>query len=290
MTRGMFIAPVAAFAALTLAGCVSRSPEADPARLAESEAEVKRLENQAAEIVAVVKDKGPGTPDADRILAGDEVTIQVWKRDKTTQFPGFPLVRNVPDSGEMFVPGIGLTGVGGKTDGELQAALQEHFGKILVEPTIIVRHKGTAPAEQDVKPLAIIVSHQAKVSAGGDRARTGRRVALMGWTIRQGLYSLDESLTLRDLLAKAGGFEEYANQRHVYVVRGSLQNPDILIINMARILVGKDLEKNVALQPNDAVYVPPVGLWQVYDVIRKILLPIRAVRETIWETTAPVNP
>lgn len=352
MTMKTFFTPVLMLTVLALAGCASPSPEARGTRTADDE--VKRLEDQAAGIMAQIKEtttvgkdkmlRGdevsiqiwkrdkttpfPGFPlkqvlpesgilfvpgvglteiggktDGEietvlsdyfsktvvdptlKILPGDEVTIQVWRRDKTTQFTGFPLLQKVPDSGRVFIPGIGQTDMGGKTDGEIQTALFDHFSRILVEPTVIVSHKGGAPVQQDSQPI-IVVSHERKTAEGAKSQKYGR-VVLMGWANAQGLYSLEEPLTVRDLIAKAGGFGEYANKRRVYVVRGNPRDPEIIVVNVYRMFVGKDLETNILLQPNDAVYVPPVEMWKIYDVVRKILLPVSAVRDTLFTSTEP---
>jgi len=359
MTMKIFSGPVLAFAALVLAGCASTPPDSTDRRTAE--AEVKMIESQAKEIVAGIRT--PSTAGEDKILVGDElavqawkydkstqlpgfpvqqmvpdsgkvfipgvglteisgktddelqaslsnhfsriqvdpdikimpgneVTIQVWKRDKTSQLQGFPLQQMVPASGKVFIPGVGLTEIAGKTDGEIQAPLSSHFGKVLVEPTVIVSHKGKLPVVQELQPL-ILVSHTASTSGVHRLSLLSTNgignVVLLGWAKSSGIFALEKGFTIRDIIARGGGFNEYADQKKVYIVRGSIEKPEIILVNVANILVGRDLDKNILIQPNDAIYVPPRSLWKVYDEVRMILLPVRAVRETIWESTSPMN-
>lgn len=229
--------------------------------------------------------------DTSRIRPGDELTIQVWKHDKITQLSGFPLQQDVPDAGSVFLPSLGLVEVTGKTDGEVRDLLAGHFSKILADATIVVGHKGRVSAAGWQAPPHIIVSHASGTSAGGllqpGKAPLGR-VVLMGWGGRSGIYPLEVGLTIRDLIAQTGGFWEYADTHNVYIVRGNVQDPEIITINVARIMAGKDLEKNILLQANDAVYIPPINMWRVYDVIRKVLLPVKAVRDAFWESTTPM--
>lgn len=230
-----------------------------------------------------------GSNDTSRILPGDELTVQVWKHDKITQLAGFPLSQTVPDSGSVFLPSLGLFAVSDKTDGELQNLLTGHFGKILVDATVVVSRKGREPTGQRAPPH-VIVNHAPATATGqlqSGRAPLGR-VILMGWGGKAGIYPLEAGLTLRDLIAKTGGFWDYADTHKVLIVRGSIQDPELITVDVARILVGQDLDKNVLLQANDAVYVPPINMWKIYDVIRKVLLPIQAVRDAIWQYNEPM--
>ena len=255
-------ASLVAVTALFAQGCASTPP---PPRKAADEVEM--LKKQGEEIIAQAR-KLTAKRD-ERIMVGDRLTIQVWMRDKKTQFSGFPVETEVPRSGKIFIPHTGMLLAAGKMDAEVRDELSRRFAKILRDATVVVEHTQ--------KPLP-----------GGARpaVQAVRHVTVMGWVKRPGIYPIETGVTVRDIIAHAGGLQLFANEKKVYLVRGDADKPEVFKVNMKKVLVGKDLAWNLALEPNDAVYVPPVGMWRTYDIIRVILLPITAVRDAVWVTSS----
>ena len=225
--------------------------------------EARMLQEQAKKIIAQTRDLG--LKHSERIRVNDSITIQVWKRDKKTQFSGFPVEAAVPGSGKVFVPHMGPMSVLGKTDAEVRSELLTFFGRILKNAIVVVEH------EQEELP-----------GSQRDSVMLMRHITIMGWVTRPGIYPVEPGITVRDMIAHAGGAKQFAKLRKVYVVRGSVENPEVLTVNMKKILTGKDMAQNIALEPNDGIYVPPVGMWKVYNAIRVLLLPITAVRDAVW--------
>lgn len=262
--RTVFFSVGVIAALLIFSGCVSTPPAGTGLQL---EAEVSMLQEQSEQIIAEVQKRN--SRGADRIIPADELIIEVWMRDRKTQFDGFPFRRQVPSSGRIFIPSMGLTMVTGKTDAEVKVLLSEHFDKILKNATVVVEHGRELVQGQPVLGKSY--------------------VSLLGWVVKPGLYTLEPGLTtLRDLVANGGGMKEFANTRRVYVVRGDVDDPQIMKIDFARIRIGK--AHNIILFHNDAVYVPPVRMWRGYDFIRIVLLPLTAVRDAVgfvlpWTTT-----
>lgn len=68
-----------------------------------------------------------------------------------------------------------------------------------------------------------------------------------------------EELTVGKAILRAGGFADFADKRHVKVVRA---NPDTggkkqsFDLNMVDILDNGDIDKDIVLQPNDLIIVP----------------------------------
>lgn len=226
-------------------------------------AETELLKQQEKDILAVKKEsekkKGLNT-----IKPKDMISIQVWLKDKKTQFSGFPYVHTIPQNGEIFIPDVGLVKITGKTGDEIKTTLSEHFSRILNNPTVVVEHTRYEPPVTAVtadveRPNVILLGH-----AG------------------QGIFPIKPGTTIREVIATGGGFKDFANRRKVYVVRGTAEHPQVIIVNMVDVMTGEDLSQNIELLPNDAIYVPPVGMWKVYDVIRKGLLPITAIRDSVF--------
>lgn len=256
---------------LACSGCASRPPAPSSDEAQQIAAEISMLQEQSDQIIAEVQKRD--MQGGDRIMPNDELTIEVWMRDRKTQFAGFPLHRDVPGSGKLFIPHIGVTVVTGKTDDELKALLSEHFDRILKEATVVVEH-----------------SRRVMPGRAGQPVRGMHQVSLLGWVGRPGLYALEPGLTtIRDLIATAGDTKQYANTKRIYVVRGDLDDPQVVKVNLAKVLTGKDTKQNIVLYHNDAVYVPPIRMWKTYDVIRIILLPLSAVRDAIWVGQRPFD-
>jgi protein involved in polysaccharide export with SLBB domain len=63
-----------------------------------------------------------------------------------------------------------------------------------------------------------------------------------------------DQVTLVSAVSSAGGPDHNAQLSHVAIVRGSLTNPEIAIVDLGAILAGK--QPDVKLEPRDIVYVP----------------------------------
>ena len=257
--------------ALTLV--ISACSSTKPLTSADQEAELKLLNEQSMGIIASVKKEQP--VNSNQIMPGDELVIQVWLRDRVTQFRGFPLQQTVPASGEIFVPDFGSVIVTSKTDSELKILLSKHFEKTLREPTIIVEHA------QKIATTTAMSEKQA--------IQTVRHVVIMGWIASPNLYPFEPGMTIRSALAQSGEVKEFADITRIFVVRGSIDKPTVIRVNLKKALLGKDMSQNILLHPNDAIYVPCIRMWIAYDVIRKALLPISAVRDAVWVGTSAIT-
>jgi protein involved in polysaccharide export with SLBB domain len=86
------------------------------------------------------------------------------------------------------------------------------------------------------------------------------RYAVMGQVGHPGYYVLPERkpVTVMDALnlAGAGGQGSLADMRRVGVIRTVNGKPTVTEVNVEQMLKTHDLSKNVAIQPNDIVYVP----------------------------------
>jgi len=83
-----------------------------------------------------------------------------------------------------------------------------------------------------------------------------RRVYLVGRATRPGIYGLNDSKTVLQLLAEAGGPAPYAKLRAIYIIRQQGGTRRRLAFNYKRAISGRNVADDLALQPGDMVVVP----------------------------------
>lgn len=85
-------------------------------------------------------------------------------------------------------------------------------------------------------------------------AAASREVYIMGAVAQPRAVAYSEDLTLVGAIATAGGKIQYAYLSHVAIVRGSLSDPRIAIVDFNEIVKGR--APDVRLEPRDIVYIP----------------------------------
>ena len=241
-----------------LSGCATPTPQPT----AGLDSELIRLREQTKAIEDANK---PPERKKSIIMPNDHIQIEVWLKDKASQFKSFPLITTVPASGSIFVPHVGPIVVAQKTDAAIEALLSTHFDKILKKATVVVSHK--------------LYSPQSNRRDGGHSAR---HAVILGWVTHPGVYPITDETRLNDLIGLARGTSSFAQTKKVVIVRGPQGKETVLTVNFDDIVYGRDISGNLLIAPNDAVYVPPRGFWKAYDAIRTVLLPITAVRDAVW--------
>jgi polysaccharide export outer membrane protein len=119
---------------------------------------------------------------------------------------------------------------------------------------------GLTPLEAEAKIREILkaqfVDPQVSVEVKEYRAR---RVFVLGEVAKPGSYEIppDRALTVVEAITLAGGFTKYASPNRTRVVRRSANGKDVesMVIPVASVTRG-DKEKDVALKPDDVVYIP----------------------------------
>jgi polysaccharide export outer membrane protein len=76
---------------------------------------------------------------------------------------------------------------------------------------------------------------------------------VFGSVARPGTVPLSGNLTVMGAIAESGSYAKYAWKKKVLLVRGSVGNPEVVVIDTRDVLRGK--EKDVLLEPGDIVYV-----------------------------------
>lgn len=121
------------------------------------------------------------------VAVGDRVRVKVWRE---TQYSD---ELTVDAAGQVVLPRIGAMTVTGLTIGTLQDSLRARYAVYLRDPVVTVT--------------------------------VLRRVGLQGEVRVPGLYYVDPTMTVRDVIAQGGGLTEAANVGEVEVVRNGRQMP-----------------------------------------------------------------
>jgi polysaccharide export outer membrane protein len=152
----------------------------------------------------------------------DVLGINFWRDADMT---GDVTVR--PD-GRITLPLIGDLTAAGVTPDQLKAQIQKAASKLLEDPTITV-----------------VV-----------RQINSRKVFITGQVATPGAHVLAGPLTVMQLIALAGGLNEYANKKNITIMRMENGQQKVFPFNYNDVSKGKNLASNILLKPGDTVVVP----------------------------------
>ncbi len=111
------------------------------------------------------------------------------------------------------------------------------------------------------------------------------RVFVFGEARLPGAHPFSPNMRVSQALALAGGIADTGLAQSVRIIRGGLDNPEIIETDFERLLTEGDRRQDVALQPNDIVVIPRTGIanWNTF------LAKIRPTLEFLTLTTATVS-
>jgi len=166
-------------------------------------------------------------PPSYTIGVGDVLTITVWRE---TDPSGEVTVR--PDGKVTMKLGKDIFALGLTTEQLRDKVIEELKGCCFADPTVYVQ----------VKEIR------------------SRNVYIEGAVNRPGPYPLVGPMTIGQLIATAGGLQDFADAKHIVVVSASLKNPKgepmSWVVNYDDIRKAKNLAKNnIELRPGDQVFV-----------------------------------
>ena len=89
-----------------------------------------------------------------------------------------------------------------------------------------------------------------------------RKIFVLGEVVKPGVYNFSAGMTSIQALALAGGYKNTAVLKDMRIIRGNLDNPRLIRVNLKKTAKGKDA-KDVLLAQNDVIYVPrsAIGDW-----------------------------
>src|SRR5579863_10515761 len=153
-----------------------------------------------------------------KIGPADVLNVQVWHE------PEFSGLMAVHEDGKFTMPLVGDLEAGGKTPVEVQDEIADSLKKYVVKPLVQV-------SVQDVG---------------------SKRYYMDGLIARPGEYSLIVPTTILEAISKAGGIGDFANAKHIYILRGDKR----IYFNYRDVIKGKHMEQNILIQPGDHIVIP----------------------------------
>ena len=148
----------------------------------------------------------------------DVLYIRVWNNQNLTG----PV--DVRPDGMISLPLVGELKADGLTVAELRDVIKAHLSDFLNSP------------EVDVQVTRV----------------NSKKVYLVGAVNRPGPLLLISSMTVSEALFSAGGFRDFANQKKIYVLRGTKK----FNFNYKEVILGKHLEQDIRLENGDKIIVP----------------------------------
>jgi polysaccharide biosynthesis/export protein len=153
-----------------------------------------------------------------KVGPSDILSIRVWNEEK---FSG-PVA--VHQDGKITLPLVGDVEAGTLTPNEVQDKVAQALTKYVVKPlvTVTVQEVGS------------------------------KRYYLDGEVNHPGEFALAVPTTILEAISRAGGLQEFANTKKIYVLRGDKRLP----FNYKDVLHGKHMEQNIRVEPGDHIVVP----------------------------------
>ncbi len=102
-----------------------------------------------------------------------------------------------------------------------------------------------------------------------------KKVFVLGEVEKPGVFPMVPNMRLSQLMAQAGGAKPTAVLESARVIRGDLNQPEIIAVDFQRLLEQGDVSQDLRLQVNDVVFFPrsAVGNWNVFmEKIKPTLL------------------
>ena len=160
--------------------------------------------------------------EAYKIGPEDILAISVWKNDAMSR-----TVQVRPD-GKISMPLLDDIEAAGLTPMQLRDILAKKLAEYIPNPEVSV-------IVSDVRSF---------------------KVSVIGEVVRPGRYELKSWTTVLDVLAQAGGFNQFAARSRIVILRPNGKTMTRIPFNYNKVVASGGEEENFYLQPNDIVLVP----------------------------------
>ncbi len=157
------------------------------------------------------------------VIGPDDVLTVVFWRDK--EMSAEVVVR--PD-GRISLPLINDVVAAGLSPDQLRVQLEQAASKYIAEPN-----------------AAVVV-----------KTINSRKVYITGNVLKPGTYPLNGEMSVLQLIAVAGGLQEYADSKKIVVMRKEEGKDRHFPFNYKDVIKQKNLQQNISLKPGDTVVVP----------------------------------
>ena len=154
------------------------------------------------------------------IVSGDTVQVNYTDQGKVVSN-----IYQVNTQGEIAMPLIGQIKLSGMNRGEARTRLNELMGEYIRNPQLNI-----------------------EINASG-------KYTILG-AAGPGVFELKPDLHLMEALVNAGIDNQRANLTNVLVMRRGKDKPEVLKLNIKKMMRKGDRSDDIALKPNDLIYVP----------------------------------
>ncbi len=162
--------------------------------------------------------------DDNYVIGNDDMLgINVWKEPElTVSVP-------VRSDGKISLPLIGEVQASGQTPMQLKGVITFKLGAYLAAPDVTV---------------TVLQMNSQKFN-------------ILGRVAKPGSYPLLAATTVLDAIAEAGGFQDFAKQKNIYILRRNPSGGETRInFNYKDVIRGNHPEENIKLKPSDTIVVP----------------------------------
>jgi protein involved in polysaccharide export with SLBB domain len=170
-----------------------------------------------------------------KLAVGDRVSFRVLEDQEE------PRLLTVTDSGQLNIPELGLVNAVGKSCKELAFEL-----KVKLEQTTY--YKATVILGIDLL----------------NKTSSGRKVYVAGQVRQAGPQEIPagETWTVSKAILKAGGFTDFADKKHVRLVRsgGGDKSGRTFFVNVSEVWEKGQTARDLPVEPEDLIYVPARGI------------------------------
>jgi len=177
----------------------------------------------SAEIIPSTAGETPAETPEYVVGVGDVLRITVWKEAEISQ----PSLVVRPD-GMISLPLVGMLKVGGLSPSQIQDVVTAKLTRFLSKPQVTV-------TVTDIRSKSVYIT---------------------GEVAKPGVYPLLAPTDILQLIVMAGGTTPFAHRKSIFVLRTVDGQQQKLPVNYAKLLRGKDADRNITLLPGDTVVVP----------------------------------
>ncbi|HET6840969.1 MAG TPA: polysaccharide biosynthesis/export family protein [Candidatus Angelobacter sp.] len=165
-----------------------------------------------------------GTEEKYVIGPEDVLNINVWRQPELSA-----VAVPVRPDGKISLPLLNDVQAANLTPMQLVAAITEQLKKFVSDPQVTV-----------------VVT-----------AINSKRIYVMGEVVRAGVFPMAPNMTVLQALSSAGGFQQYANPKKIYILRKDEAGKNRKItFNYKRAIQGGQAEGDILLMPGDTIVVP----------------------------------
>jgi len=168
----------------------------------------------------------------------DVLEISVW------QHPELDRTVTVRPDGRISFSLIGDVNAAGLTPAELDEVITRKLSKYVQNPQVTV-------IVTDITGITV----------------RNKQIIILGYVARPGVYPIEERVTILEAIAKAGSYTERAALKKVTITRKSeKETPQVIKVDLKRVITEGDKSKDVILKPGDVVYLPKKrSAWDIFD-------------------------